>query len=41
MRYYPKKKIFNETLYWSVNPRIDTHNEYALDDIYRAPRSQV
>ena len=35
------KKVFDERLKWSVKPKIDSHNERAIDTINRQSKTQV
>ena len=37
----PPKKIFHEPLVYSTQPKVDTHNEYAIDTSRRQSRAQV
>lgn len=37
----PKKKIYDEKPAWSGKPKIDSHNEDAVEAIRRAPKPEV
>jgi hypothetical protein len=34
----PTKKIINQHLSWSAHSKIDSHNDYIINNYYRAPK---